>query len=169
MYCLRSHTSIYYADSMRIGLPCPASWQKDVAPCLLPRSMLLASVRTSAGFLSVVCCPSRPSFRASALLRSQRVLREFHVSARYSQDAVKPPYKILYAGSDRFSCIPFQHLMNAPGATACFEIALILTKVEADLIDEIHVLVSPDKRTSRGLKQIYRRMLCSFAFIKNLS
>lgn len=31
----------------------------------------------------------------------------------------------------------------------------------SDLLDEVHVLVSPDKRVSRGLKAIYRRSLLS--------
>ena len=97
--------------------------------------------------------------------------RRFGSSTEFSNPEVpKPPYKVLFAGSDKFSCASLEAVLSLDKSQYLSEdvdsrprgitkqyVLIRRCAPSVDLIGEVHVLVGPDKRMSRGLKDLHRR------------
>ncbi|GAA5907844.1 methionyl-tRNA formyltransferase [Sporobolomyces salmoneus] len=90
------------------------------------------STRSAYALLPTVAqCGARPAKRRCLSSSS---------TTRTTKNSVEPPYKILFFGADKFSCVTLETLYEA----------------RQDLIEHLVVVTPPDQRTGRRLKEVHR-------------
>ncbi|GAA5980230.1 hypothetical protein JCM5350_000880 [Sporobolomyces pararoseus] len=89
-------------------------------------------------------CSRRPNTLLNAF---SRPAKRRCLSSSQNRSIPQPPYKILFFGADKFSCVTLETLYAA----------------RKDLIQHLVVVTPPDQRTGRKLKQIHRPPLRTLA------
>lgn len=171
---------------------CTKSWRlaEDILSQLLVHMMLLCPSRAALRHALPMCAsrqlpselfyaiheatsslPRGCNGSRSFIIASSR--RRFTTGSDESQPATRPqlakaPYRILFAGADRFSCTSLELLAKQDKSMSTAYNVMSYRAISTEnliticlgtsgLVQELSVLVPPDKRTSRGLKQVHRR------------
>ena len=108
-------------------------------------------------------CSRRPNTLLNAF---SRPAKRRCLSSSQNRSIPQPPYKILFFGADKFSCVTLETLYAARKGMSLIAPtprgARVLSRLTSfyfslDLIQHLVVVTPPDQRTGRKLKQIHRR------------